>query len=153
VWFCFKSECVTIGIIPLNDIFYQKCQITHDNKILYRDWIWKLFLLRVFDAYDKYLGFDGFIRVLFRVSGKTELTTTIYVHHGYGGGRLAGGHALTLQRAFLWNQADVALMGHRHIRARHESIYNKPVGNKVLTLSRVSAFCGTFKSGSVTTVH
>lgn len=38
----------------------------------------------------------------------------IYLHHGYGGGRLPGGHALTLGRVLSDYDCDLAFLGHRH---------------------------------------
>lgn len=40
----------------------------------------------------------------------------IWSHHGFGGGRKAGGHALTLESAMGNYEADLILMGHRHVR-------------------------------------
>lgn len=68
------------------------------------------------------LGTNGFIQVLFRRGTGQETRRhsswkfTIYAHHGHGGGRLPGSHALALGRILSWFDCDLALLGHRHIR-------------------------------------
>lgn len=65
------------------------------------------------------LGVHGFISLTFRSVAATGTTgrgygVTIYAHHGYGGGALAGGDALHLQRLLRGCDADLVLVGHRH---------------------------------------
>jgi len=62
------------------------------------------------------LGVGGFVVVCWQTLNKTRWTTTIFVHHGSGGGLLPGGHALTLGRLPTWYDFDVALLGHRHVK-------------------------------------
>lgn len=66
------------------------------------------------------LGVQGFLKLKFRRgtpgSYGSTWTMNIYLHHGYGGGKLAGGHALALERAMGTYNADLILMGHRHVR-------------------------------------
>lgn len=70
-------------------------------------------------AGDLALGAGGFIVPSFtRVTGTNKANQwrmKIFIHHGYGGGRLQGGHALTLGRALGDYDADLVLMGHRHV--------------------------------------
>lgn len=65
------------------------------------------------------LGAGGFVLPTFaRVSNGTAANhwrLRIFAHRGYGGGRLPGGHALTLGRALADFEADLVLMGHRHV--------------------------------------
>lgn len=65
------------------------------------------------------LGAGGFVLLSFtRATGSTKANhwrMRIFAHHGYGGGRLPGGHALTLGRALADYEADLILMGHRHV--------------------------------------
>lgn len=65
------------------------------------------------------LGAGGFVSLNFR---RQALNSTgqgwnynIYTTHGYGGGRLPGGHALTLGRVLGDYNCDLALLGHRHV--------------------------------------
>ncbi len=71
------------------------------------------------DAQSLALGAGGFISINFRRhSGNTSghgWNFDIFAHHGYGGGRLPGGHALTLGRTMGDFDADLYLMGHRHV--------------------------------------
>ena len=63
------------------------------------------------------LGASGFVAISFRrKSGDTAKIwrCVVYLHHGYGGGRLPGGHALALGRVLGDFDCDIALLGHRH---------------------------------------
>ena len=64
-------------------------------------------------------GIQGFILLNFRrgtvKSHGNNWQFVIYAHHGFGGGRLPGGHALTLHRTLSDYHCDLALMGHRHV--------------------------------------
>lgn len=68
---------------------------------------------------DLALGVQGFVVLHFRRYTKNSSGNgwplTIYAHHGYGGGRMPGGHALTLGRVLGNFECDIAFMGHRHI--------------------------------------
>lgn len=66
------------------------------------------------------LGYQGFLQIPFRRVAKTgkrcdSWQLTFYLQHGFGGGRLPGGHALALGRIMSDYWADVCLMGHRHV--------------------------------------
>lgn len=58
------------------------------------------------------LGAQGFVQLTWRLRRRWVLT--IFVHHGYGGGRLAGGDALALQRMLHQYDCDLLFVGHRH---------------------------------------
>lgn len=64
-------------------------------------------------------GVHGFILINFRrgtvKSHGNNWQFVVYAHHGFGGGRLPGGHALTLNRVLGDYHCDLALMGHRHV--------------------------------------
>lgn len=64
-------------------------------------------------------GVQGYILPTFRRGNESSYGNSwqmvIYAHHGYGGGRLPGGHALTLGRTLGDTYCDLALMGHRHV--------------------------------------
>lgn len=64
-------------------------------------------------------GVQGFVLPTFRrgveKSRGNAWQMVIWCHHGWGGGRLPGGHALTLGRVLSDTYCDLALMGHRHV--------------------------------------
>lgn len=65
-------------------------------------------------------GYQGFLQIPFRRVAKTgrrcdSWQLTLYLQHGFGGGRLPGGHALALGRIMSDYFADICLMGHRHV--------------------------------------
>jgi len=68
------------------------------------------------------LGVQGFVTLTFRLGagklpngGNHAWRMSVFVHHGWGGGRKAGGDALTLEQALLEHDSDLLLMGHRHV--------------------------------------
>jgi len=71
---------------------------------------------------ERALGYSGFVRLRFRrriaSSGKIAdtWTQTMFIHHGHGGGRLAGAKALKLERMVLLADADIYAMGHTHTK-------------------------------------
>lgn len=63
------------------------------------------------------LGAQGFVRKTFQLTGVNRTkswTMTTFIHHGFGGGRLAGGDALALQRMLNNYECDLLFAGHRH---------------------------------------
>lgn len=67
------------------------------------------------------LGVQGYVVTVFRRGkgkkdngGNPAWKMVTFIHHGFGGGALAGSHALTLQRMMLRHPCDLLLMGHRH---------------------------------------
>lgn len=67
------------------------------------------------------LGYRGFVRLRCKrtkvgTGRHSTWTMVLYVHHGYGGGRLEGAKALKLGRLPKAYQADVYLYGHSHAR-------------------------------------
>lgn len=94
------------------------------------------------------LGVQGFIVLRVR-RGKPKkysgtVTYNIYVHHGYGGGRLPGGDALALGRVLGDYDCDLALLGHRHkIHALPKSVVG-PGRETAKITERMALFCGTF---------
>jgi hypothetical protein len=145
-----QQEYLLDHLEPIKDKFIALLRGNHENTIQ-KHYGYDIMsrITAGLNAYERYLGFGGFVRLKFFLYGKLTSTFVFYLHHGFGGGRLAGGHALTLQRQFLWNDADVILLGHRHIKHRIEMQVRKPVGSRVLTLQKVAAFCGAFKSDSI----
>ena len=98
------------------------------------------------------LGIQGFI--ILRMMRKSKGAKTakgdswpirIYCHHGYGGGRLEGGHALTLGRMFKDYDCDIGLMGHRHVKQvlpRTQTSVTR--SGRIFDRYQVGAFCGSF---------
>lgn len=107
------------------------------------------------------LGYQGMIHLtMFRkrhpraTSGsvKTDIWKfVIYMHHGYGGGRLPGGHALSLGRVFTTYDCDLAIMGHRHV-LQDVSLSALTVNSAgtIMERQRVAAFCSGFKKAFAT---
>lgn len=66
------------------------------------------------------LGVQGFVSIKFRRGIEGDIHDTwsmdVFCQHGYGGGRLAGGHALTLGRVLNDYVFNIAFLGHRHTR-------------------------------------
>jgi len=108
------------------------------------------------DPLDLALGVQGFVVMRYRRnyndrdSGGTQYggTTTItaYCHHGYGGGRLPGGDALSLSRALGDYEAELILMGHRHKQQVVPKEIVKPSshGGTAKVSTRYGVFCGHY---------
>jgi len=98
------------------------------------------------------LGMEGFVVLRFRRVKKggassDTWTVVLYVHHGFGGGRLAGGHALALERTLNDHDCDIALIGHRHIIQFVPSTKTRPSAKADKTECRTQGaiFCGTYR--------
>lgn len=83
---------------------------------------------------DIALGVEGFVSLEFTADYKNSTggrwRLDIYAHHGYGGGRAKGGHALTLHNAMRDYSADIILMGHRHTYASVDHVTIRPALRK-----------------------
>jgi hypothetical protein len=94
------------------------------------------------------LGYGGFLQLVFLRRGKgkgNRYALNFYVHHGYGGGRKAGGHALALEDIMLTYDADIYLMGHRHVRQTVESLRIGPdIARGHAQRKRVGIFSGSY---------
>lgn len=94
---------------------------------------------------DLALGWEGFVSLTFRrgipeaFGGSWKMA--IYVHHGSGGGRKAGGHALRLEELLLTYDADLVLTGHRHIQQVVAKQTVGPNGRSVKIRQRIGVFC------------
>lgn len=89
------------------------------------------------------LGDNGFVVLEWKKGEKKRdrFETVIYCHHGYGGGRTPGGHALTLSRLLGDVDCDIALMGHRHVRVTIDRRVLMPGGKY---RSRVAMFVPSY---------
>lgn len=104
------------------------------------------------------LGMEGFVVCRFRRKGEKSASTwsvTLYVHHGYGGGRLAGAHALDLQRTLKDMECDIALKGHRHVVQYVPNTKIRPSarGNKTECRTQGGLFVGTYRDVLYDTVE
>lgn len=99
-----------------------------------------------------YLGPSAFVHLyVMDAVDKTRYKLTVWAHHGFGGGRLAGGDALTLQRLIMQAEADIYLMGHRHksIILPEVSLYaNEAEPPDIVHRPRVGGMTGTFLKSS-----
>jgi hypothetical protein len=91
------------------------------------------------------LGWEGFVTITFR-RGTSEnyggsWKMSVYTHHGAGGGRKAGGHALRLEEMLLTYDADVVLTGHRHIHQVVSKQTVAPNGRSCKIRQRIGMFC------------
>ena len=97
------------------------------------------------------VGLSGFLVLRFRRmkknGGYSTFSVVIYMHHGWGGGDLAGGVNLKLERQMDRIEADVYLMGHHHKVTTHTNAGQMRV-NEGLQLEqgadKVGAICGTY---------
>jgi len=106
------------------------------------------------------IGASGFLVLRFtRTAGSADdptigntHTLRIYMTHGWGGGDLAGGTALKLEREMDRYDANIYLMGHVHKVQTH--ISSRPITlNQNLELvqppDRMGAICGTYMRGRI----
>lgn len=98
------------------------------------------------------LGYSAFIRLRIRrpatnrtTGGASSVPITIYAHHGYGGGRKAGGKALKLEDQVMKADADIYLFGHVHgdVSIRGERMYMS-TGGKLQRRMYVATVTGTY---------
>ena len=92
------------------------------------------------------IGYYGWLILRFmRTDDKIRSKVKINLHHGFTGGKLAGGKALNMQRWLWTHDCDLALMGHSHnTEVQIESVETVDNAGKAYLKRRVGAFCGTF---------
>lgn len=96
------------------------------------------------------LGVQGFVLLRFRrksanaESGGSGWTLPVFVHHGAGGGRLAGGDALMLERALGDFAADLILVGHRHKARILSRAFAVPTTRGVRVVSRIAMMSASY---------
>jgi hypothetical protein len=101
------------------------------------------------EAHKLAMSWEGFLSLRFayqpqKASG-ANWEFNIYAHHGFGGGRKAGSHALTLEDAMGRYAADLLLMGHRHVREVQEHTVVAPDARRGFKLeTRYGAWCGSY---------
>jgi predicted phosphodiesterase len=101
------------------------------------------------------LGYYGWMHLVFSRKAPKKDTkgssrmVTLNIHHGYVGGRLAGGKALALQRWLYTHNCDISLMGHSHnLGVQIEAVERISKTGKLLMQKRLGCFTGTFMSGT-----
>lgn len=95
------------------------------------------------------LGIQGFVLLNFRYGEPGNVVRSwqfkIALHHGHGGGRLPGGHALALGRMLGDFDCDMVLMGHRHTQVYVSKVIVTPFGNR----TRIGMFTPSYLHASV----
>jgi hypothetical protein len=84
------------------------------------------------------LGYQGFVWLRFvdKENGNLIWEWKLYCNHGYGGGRLPGGHALALGRALGdYENIDFVAMGHRHVRVYVDKSLASPAEDGTVNLN------------------
>lgn len=100
--------------------------------------------------YKLALDYSGWLRLNIFYGPKAEKREAVrpfdwYLHHGFVGGRLAGGKALGLQRLMWSHNADITLMGHSHNTAiQVEAVEELNKTGNIEIRKRIGAFTGTF---------
>jgi len=98
----------------------------------------------------KSIGYSAFHVLRFHriQDGGHTTSLTIYLHHGYFGGRLKGSKALGLERVFAYYDCDVFFVGHNHDRLAFKPVAMRPVmaesGPTYKARTRAAVNCGTF---------
>lgn len=93
------------------------------------------------------LGYEGYVKLHFYRSSKKERgrVVTLNVHHGFGGGKLAGAKALNIQRWLWTHECDVAIFGHLHnLTVQKESVEYVDKGNNIQNRHRFGCYAGAF---------
>jgi hypothetical protein len=92
------------------------------------------------------LGYTGWLNLNFYRSPKRERGCKIKInlHHGHGGGRLAGAKALNMQRRMAFHKADIVIVGHTHDTLILPGAYQDTAGKKVVERKQIGVVSGTF---------
>lgn len=98
--------------------------------------------------HDIACGWEGVVELRFRRGTPEKWGGTsrvlIYTHHGAGGGRKKGGHALRMEEVLDTHQCDIALVGHRHHRDSINKAYMAVRGGKVRWDERHGVWGGSY---------
>jgi hypothetical protein len=98
------------------------------------------------------LGYRGFLSLSFRRVSATGRAGSgwamqLFITHGHGGGKLAGGHALELERMLGRFEADLIFMGHRHTEAYVPLVASRVVGSRIVQTKRVGMLIAGYLGG------
>ncbi len=98
-----------------------------------------------------YLGYSGFLRLVCQRQAKestgSSWTLTGYLSHGHGGGKLAGGKALNLERLMMAYEADFYAFGHTHTKIDIQKRVIGTVGRKAQDKLRCAFSVGSCRRG------
>lgn len=91
------------------------------------------------------LGYNGYLLLKFKRDNGSCKTLSFYLHHGFGGGKLAGGKALNMQRVLWTHQVNLAWYGHVHAHELQPQVVQGPnnAGN-IVDYYRYGMIAGTF---------
>jgi len=109
---------------------HEDSMLTHYNRDVYLELCRRVADAKGCEIGDVATGWESFIVLKFRrgtpeaYGGTTSMS--LYYHHGAGGGRKLGGHALRLEDTMLRHEADICFLGHRHVRSYDEIVVNGP---------------------------
>jgi hypothetical protein len=95
---------------------------------------------------ERALGYGGFMRLrVYRQTGHSW-TLTFFLHHGAGGGQLAGAKALRLERLPMAFEADIYAIGHTHTKLvlQKRRVGLNPRGNKLIDKPLIMVNVGAF---------
>lgn len=93
------------------------------------------------------IGVYGWLQLAFYRSKRRERGSVINInlHHGFTGGKLAGGKALNMQRWLWTHNADICFWGHSHnVGIQPEAVEEIDDAGAVRVVNRRGAFTGTF---------
>ncbi len=102
---------------------HETAQLEHNARDVFSDFVMRIGRAAGLDATRAHtlaLGYEGFLDLRFHYSPKGNTTghnwrLSVYAHHGHGGGRKMGSPALTMEDTMGRYEADLFLMGHRHM--------------------------------------
>lgn len=90
------------------------------------------------------LGYNGYLDLKFARSGATH-TVKFFLHHGFGGGKLAGAKALNMQRLLWTNDVNIVLVGHTHVNTvQPEAVRGTNKAGDIVEYYRYGCVAGTF---------
>lgn len=95
---------------------------------------------------ERALGFGGFVHLRVYRQGSCSWTLTLFLHHGAGGGQLAGAKALRLERLPMAFEADVFAVGHTHTKLvlQKRRVGLNPRGTKLIDKPLIMVNVGAF---------
>lgn len=109
-----------------------------------------------FYAPDVAIGYDGFLRLRFALDGGAQKkhatkgsphvwTLDVYLHHGFGGGKMPGAKANNLWQLMATYDADLHLVGHTHeLLTVSRQVVTPTMGNMPKIKTRWGVVCGSF---------
>ncbi len=141
-----QKEYFIDSVLPIKDKCLAFLEGNHEQNMLeYHDRDVASELAKDLDIESKFLGYCGYLVLRFEVSGKTRMSVPIFLHHGYGYSVRPGSLATTLERVFIYNNCQVALLGHHHHRLDIEMTVLNPRGSYVEKQQKVAAYCGGYR--------